>query len=562
MNFEASRFFCPYCGRDQYLGLRLIHYSFLALVGIVISLALLLIIFRENTETSDLNGPGSTIENPTVTARTNQTEQNSNEAFNAEFVSPTPIVTSIPEPTLPLLRCAIGSYPSHFPAVQISQQGIDILNGFKLELIPLDLRDDGNDVSDEAIPSLFSSGDLDCVFTTLDRLALDGNFGVVTAIIGESVGFHQVWTNPEVKTINDFAGKSIVYGDGLSTEFFLFTLLSTVGLSQNEVNLISAADSDEALRIFNQGDAEVIVGHFTDFRDDETTVNLLIDSSQLRFIIDVIVMNTDTVEQEPELVQSFHRAWFQALAVQAENPSSSARTIANWGNNGWTRVSTESSEDDLFSLLDDTSQANYFQNVLIMKNLPALTDRLPHAQSIWRLSGRLLPLLDFERVVDTQFIRSLEQDITIQSSSRLFNPMGDFFEPLSLVDVEETVPIATLPCERFEFLPNSTKLTPSSQECLDENVIPILRVSNAYLRIIGSAAWPGPVGVYSQEDIENLAEQRALAIANYLAGNGINPNRLMVEIVLPPPERRQISDADQLKKDRVATLTLLALIDK
>jgi outer membrane protein OmpA-like peptidoglycan-associated protein len=89
-------------------------------------------------------------------------------------------------------------------------------------------------------------------------------------------------------------------------------------------------------------------------------------------------------------------------------------------------------------------------------------------------------------------------------------------------------------------------------------VLPALQQRpGAYLKITGSAAWPGPAGTYSEKQVAQIARQRAQAIADYLASQGIDPSRLVVEGVLPPPDHRETLDADKQAEDRYVEMTLV-----
>ena len=51
---------------------------------------------------------------------------------------------------------------------------------------------------------------------------------------------------------------------------------------------------------------------------------------------------------------------------------------------------------------------------------------------------------------------------------------------------------------------------------------------NLYLKIEGSAAWPGPEGRFSQQDIRDFAMARATSVATFLTQQGIDPNRMIL----------------------------------
>lgn len=78
------------------------------------------------------------------------------------------------------------------------------------------------------------------------------------------------------------------------------------------------------------------------------------------------------------------------------------------------------------------------------------------------------------------------------------------------------------------------------------------------VRVKGSAAWPGPKGTYTQQQVEETARARAQAIADFLVAKGINNDRLVVQFELPPEDHRETSDVAKQSDDRFVEIALLA----
>lgn len=88
-------------------------------------------------------------------------------------------------------------------------------------------------------------------------------------------------------------------------------------------------------------------------------------------------------------------------------------------------------------------------------------------------------------------------------------------------------------------------------------MLPALRSSRLYLKIEGSAAWPGPVGRFTKNDIEQLATERAQSLAQLLSGQGIDPNRLMIGTI-DSKFPNSVNEAE-LAQDRSVRFTLLTV---
>ena len=474
-----------------------------------------------------------------------------------------PFSTTIPPPQMPnsSLKCEITAFGSYFPAIQIVQDGLDLQNGFKLELIPGYFPVNGNVVNnynEEEIYSKLQSGEWDCVFTTLASLSRFGNYGAITVVIDESAGADQVWVRGDITKINDFRGKRIAYSSGSVSEFMIYSLLNLVGLDSTDIIPQPTNSVPDAISLFNSGGADIVSGWEPDIlKSEQSGGRSFVTSEQIRYVVDVIVFSQKTIDERPEVVQAFHRAWFQAVKTQFDNFPYSADSIAKWGNNDWTYVYQETAESDLRLWLEHIAQAGYGPNYLLMINPDIIEERLRQSQSIWRTAGYELPVLDVNKAIAPQFVINLIDDASIVSSG---SPLNSSFSmagqpPYPTLAPELGIPIAILPCEKFTFLPDSASLTSESKKLLDECVLPIMKASTFYLHITGSSAWPGK-GRYSETHIYNFGKQRALAIAQYLTNNGIDPSRLIIDSVIPPPERREIVEESELEKDRYVRLTL------
>ncbi|MCP4614282.1 MAG: ABC transporter substrate-binding protein [Planctomycetes bacterium] len=495
-------------------------------------------------------------------------------APNETVVSADPTVeTSISTPTtdheLPstatpqaenTFTCVMFNFGSYYPLLQIVQEGLDKQNGFDLEIIAWDMEGPGGsgDVPFGEIPNRMSSGEWDCLLDTLDGPAHKGSYGAITAIIDESAGADQVWVREDIQTINDMEGKRVSFVSGSTSEFMLYALLELVGLDKTNIVLVETDGIGEAIDIFNQGNADVVIGWEPDILAAEG--RKLVDSSDLRYIVDVIVISHQAIDTKPDMVQAFHKAWFQALKIQFEDFPRAAQSIADWGNNDWTFVNQGTATADLQLWLESIAQAGYYPNLVIMQQNPeALHSRLAHARKIWSLAGISLPPFDVYATVDPQFVLGLQGDSEVYTRGGPYNDSDFLLDgsppyPTIPPDILETV--ATLPCEKFEFLPDSTGLTEESKRILDECMMPAIRASSLYLRITGSSAWPGPTGYYSEAEITNFARRRAIAVAQYISNQGVDPGRFIIEVTIPPSERREIT-GPELEQDRFVRLELV-----
>jgi hypothetical protein len=441
--------------------------------------------------------------------------------------------------------------------------GKDVAHGFHLGIVPFLLDENPDyDVSEELRTALLNAGQWDCLLTTLDSVALTSP-GVITAIVDESAGADQLWTR-DTATINELQGKRIAFSRGSVGEYMAYYVLHTAGINpRTGITQVGRDSVADAVAAFNQGQADAVSGWEPDIYDAEQGGGVpLISSNQLRIIMDVVVTSRQSIADHPDQVQDFHDAWFETLKAQVEQFETAAQQIAAWGHNDWSFVYPETAGADLQVWLANVAQADLEDNAIAMQDPRPIVDRLNIARSVWAASGAVLPQDVTSGLVNPAFaLRSAEQD----SLRPLADPVNDTFSLSSQLDVtginaEDAATLAVLPCRKFDFLPESTELTLTSRNLLDDCVIPTLSQSvGLFLRVRGSSAWPANNPPYTEQDILDIAEGRAQSVVDYLVSQGIDPARFIVEAVLPPEDHRNTEDAQIQAQDRFVELTLVTV---
>jgi hypothetical protein len=182
-------------------------------------------------------------------------------------------------------------------------------------------------------------------------------------------------------------------------------------------------------------------------------------------------------------------------------------------------------------------------------------------QQLWSQVGKQPPQVDdATQLVDGQFVAQAAKASQLLSkrapanSSFLLTSRIEL-PALTAQDQSQVQSVAQLPLEYIAFEPNSAQLASQAVEDLSGKVLPVLRTSNLYLQIQGGAAWPGPAGRYTEQDIQQFARTRANAIAAFLTQQGVDPNRLLVSTI--PPKFPRSVNPDELAQDRIVRFTLV-----
>ena len=540
--------------------------------------------------------------NATVAAETKLTEA-------APAVAPTGATTEHLKPIwgpgykendgLGKITCGAYAFSADYVLQQIQIAGLDVKHGFHLGIVPFYLNENYIVTAKERTDAL-QNGTIDCLLTTFDLIALEDP-GVLTAFINESAGGDQLWSRG-LKSLNELKGKRIAFEADGPSEYFVQDLLATVQLTPKDVTLLPQPNQGAAIDAFNTEQADVVAGWTpVIFNAEKSGGQLLASSKEFRSILGGIVMSRQAMQTKRTVIQLFHDAWFEALAEQETNFSGAAKQIAQWGHNDFLGVQPETAEDDLKTLLDGVAQANLADNVRAFSNVSAIISRLLQARNLWAAAGHPVPGGDVTAIVNPEFVQASARSIQVDlnAGNKFVNnsfSLGRVLQPLQATTnttnatnstnstnttstnttaaisatvavalptqpaaLANTVAVATLPCSRFEFVPNSTQLQSASQQELSNCALRVLQQNvNLYVRVKGSSAWPGPKGTYRQGQVESTAKQRADSVVAFLVAKGIARERFVVEWTLPPQDHWETADLAKQAQDRYVEITLLA----
>ncbi len=501
-------------------------------------------------------------------------------APNATANTAAPLFAPTYNPTdgKPTFVCGVDAFASYLTLLQMQVSGKDVAHGFHLGIIPFELNETYQ-LSEQDSSELLTSGTADCQLDTVDTVA-SASQGVITAIVDESAGGDGLWAR-NVGSMYELKGKRIAYIKGSSSEFFMRYVLGVAQLATTDVTLVPADSIDEVMQLFNAGKADAVSAWEPQLSEAAQSKGApLLTSEQLRVIVDTIMVSRKSIAQRPAVVQAFHDAWFDTLKAQTENFDLASSQIAAWGGNDWSAISAANATNDFRDQLKLIAQADLADNLAVMTNLAPVINQLNVSRKVWA-EVTDVPTDSVESLVDPQFVLRAANKAELKTASK---PVNDSFslagatntQPLSAsvqltptqiaapatkpnVKTDDAATLAVLPCRKFTFLPDSAALTQESRRVLDLCVVPTLQQrAGLSLLVRGSAAWPGPKGAYTSQQVKDIATARAKAIADYLISQNIDPARLVVEGVMPPKEHWEIADIVKQTEDRYVQMTLIA----
>ena len=476
--------------------------------------------------------------------------------------------------------CGAYAFSGDYPLQQIQMSGLDIKHGFHLGIVPFYLNENYVVTAKDRADAL-ANGTLDCLLTTFDLMSLEDP-GILTAFINESAGADQIWARG-IKSLNDLKGKRIAFEANGPSAFFVYDLLATVQIKPEDVQLLPQDNQPAAVKLFNDEGADVVAGWEPFILDaGKTGGELLASTRDFRSILGGIVMSRQAMQTKRTVIQLFHDAWFEAMAAQETDFAQSASQIAQWGHNDYLGVKPETAADDLRTLLGGVAQANLADNVRAFSNVSSIVQRLLQTRQLWALNGHAVPGGDVTAIINPEFVQASARamQVDLDTPSKLVNNTfslgrtqavrlapAETIASTTVTRTQEaavaavltnTQAVATLPCSRFEFMPNTSELQPLSVQQLQDCALRVLQQNvNLYVKVKGSSAWPGPKGSIRRELVESTARERAQAVVDWLAGQGINRDRFIIEWTLPPEDHWETTDLTKQSSDRYVELTLL-----
>jgi NitT/TauT family transport system substrate-binding protein len=456
---------------------------------------------------------------------------------------------------------AFDAFATYYPGIIIDTRALLKKRGYDLALVPFGF-DGMNDVTEDQRWAKLKSGEYDVLASTLDGFsrAASPDVGSITGLIDESAGADKIVGRPEISSINDLKGKTIAFSQGSVSEYFLYYALKLAGMTPQDVTLLPQATTDDAVKAYIAGQADALSAWEPNVLDAEAEgARVIVASDKLRAILDVLVSSQVARENKPEALQAFHDAWFEALKMMTDDPAGAEQAILDWGHADWTYIEKPG---DLAASLEHLAQASLGVNQIAFQSPDLLMSRISLAQDVWAQAGQQPPPIDLSKIVDGTFALNSARQTQLASNKP---PVNSSFvltarvvlPQLSAQELQSAQPVARLPLEQINFEPESSRLTVQSSQDIINQVLPALRSSRLYLQIEGSAAWPGPPGRFTKNDIDQVARERAQSLAQFLSSQGIDPNRLIIGTI--EPKFPNSVDEAQLAQDRIVRFTLLTV---
>jgi NitT/TauT family transport system substrate-binding protein len=184
-----------------------------------------------------------------------------------------------------------------------------------------------------------AAGQLDVAVTTVDTilnyLSDQQSYRYLFAL-DDSKGGDGIVANKDIKTVADLKGKSVAYGEGSVSQFYLGVLLKQAGLSFDDIQTqnMTAGDAGAAF-VAGRVDAAVTWEPWLTRGKQAPQGHLLVDSSSTPGLItDMAVTTPQVLAARQDDLKALYRAWVKAVEFQKAHPEEADAIMAK-GVGGW-----------------------------------------------------------------------------------------------------------------------------------------------------------------------------------------------------------------------------------
>ncbi|MBL7251526.1 putative urea ABC transporter substrate-binding protein [Alloalcanivorax sp. C16-2] len=164
----------------------------------------------------------------------------------------------------------------------------------------------------------YTAGQYDgCTMTNMDALTIPAAGGVDTTalIVGDFSDGNDGIILKDKSKLADIKGQNVNLVELSVSHYLLARALETVGLSERDVDVVNTSDAD-LVAAYQTDDVSAVVtwNPLLSAITEQPDAHLVFDSSQIPGeIIDLMVVNTDTLKANPKLGKALAGAWYEIM---------------------------------------------------------------------------------------------------------------------------------------------------------------------------------------------------------------------------------------------------------
>ena len=178
----------------------------------------------------------------------------------------------------------------------------------------------------------FTTGQFDAtVMTNMDALTIPAASGVdsTALVVGDFSNGNDGIVLKGDKSLSDLKGQSINLVELSVSHYLMARALESVGLSERDVKVVNTSDAD-LVAAFSTNDVSSVVtwNPLLSEITSQPDTSFVFDSSDIPGeIIDLLVVNTDTLQNNPALGKALTGAWYEIMSVmQSDSKGDEAKS--------------------------------------------------------------------------------------------------------------------------------------------------------------------------------------------------------------------------------------------
>lgn len=180
----------------------------------------------------------------------------------------------------------------------------------------------------------FTSGNVDgCAMTNMDALTIPAASGVdsTALIVGDYSDGNDGVVLKNTDTLEEIAGRDVNLVQFSVSHYLLARALDSVGMTERDISTVNTGDADIAGLFASQDEIDAVVT----WNPQLSTVtnlegsNLVFDSSQIPGeILDLMVVNTQTLADNPAFGHALVGAWYEVMELMAAGDEAALSEMA------------------------------------------------------------------------------------------------------------------------------------------------------------------------------------------------------------------------------------------
>ncbi|MFO7786933.1 MAG: putative urea ABC transporter substrate-binding protein [Halospina sp.] len=211
----------------------------------------------------------------------------------------------------------------------------------------------------------YTSGRFDgCTMTNMDALTIPASGGVdsTALVVGDFSDGNDGIVMKDEDDLAAIEGERVNLVELSVSHYLLARGLESVGLSERDIDVVNTADAD-IVSAFATPDVSSVVTWNPQLSSvlEQPDANLVFDSSEIPGeIMDLMVVNTETLEENPELGKALTGAWYEIMARMEGSDDTAIEARTHMANAAGTDLEGYEAQLDATNMFYDPSEAVEF----------------------------------------------------------------------------------------------------------------------------------------------------------------------------------------------------------